>query len=304
MKEKVYYNFAVKHFEGLSIKIGGSCFVKLSNYNLKFCDYLGKDILVINLKDIINAAVISDKELVQKDKSVIARGLVGGVLFGGVGLFLGGLSGVGSKSKEQNIDYLIVNYKDNGEDKIINVYANMGVISGGFIKGLNNAIELSKKDLRCPNCNKEVNFGDMKCPNCGYFLKDKKQIKKRLSIVLIPIFIIIAMIIIGIAVGANNSNNPNMREINIIKRVINVEEEKAEAINNILLEVGLNDFESITADSETLDDEEGEGSKGYRIKTDFSSNVILYLDKDNNVISIRYAGEDYYRNGNVINKFE
>lgn len=38
--------------------------------------------------------------------------------------------------------------------------------------------------------------------------------------------------------------------------------------------------------------------------TNFSDNVILYLDSDNNIICIRYADKDYYRNGNVINKFD
>lgn len=302
MKEKVYYNIAVNHYEGLGIKVDGSCFIKLTNYHLQICDYAKRIILNIDLKNIVNAAVISDKELIEKDKSVIARGLVGGVLFGGVGLLLGGLSGVGSKHKNKQIDYLIVNYKDNGEDKVLSVYAKMGIINNAFIKGLNSAIDMSKKDLKCPSCNSEVNFGDIKCPKCGYFLKDKKEVSKRLKMVFIPIIIVFAMIIIGVAIGSSG-NNANVKEINIIKRVINVEKDKAEVINNVLIEIGLNNFESITADSERLDDEEGEGSKGYRIKTDFSSNVILYLDKDNNVISIRYAGKDYYRNGKVIEKF-
>lgn len=82
-----------------------------------------------------------------------------------------------------------------------------------------------------------------------------------------------------------------------------METEKAEDINNVLKEVGLNNFEDIKADSELLDGFEGEGSKGYRIKTDFSDNVILYLDSSNSIICIRYADKDYYRNDEVLNKF-
>ena len=60
----------------------------------------------------------------------------------------------------------------------------------------------------------------------------------------------------------------------------------------------------MVADSEGLDGYEGKGSKGYRIKTDFSNNVILYLDENNNVICIRYMSEDYYRNGKILKVFE
>ena len=76
----------------------------------------------------------------------------------------------------------------------------------------------------------------------------------------------------------------------------------AEKINNILNDIGLKDIEDMKADSEALDGFEGKGSKGYRIKTSFSDNVILYLDSNNNVICVRYADKDYY--GNVLNKFE
>ena len=66
----------------------------------------------------------------------------------------------------------------------------------------------------------------------------------------------------------------------------------------------MEDFDKIKADSDGLDGFEGAGSKGYRIKAKDSENIIIYLDSNNNVICIRYADKDYYRNGNVLNKFE
>ena len=80
--------------------------------------------------------------------------------------------------------------------------------------------------------------------------------------------------------------------------------EEAKEIDSILDSVGLNEFEDMKADNESLNGFEGEGSKGYRIKTSFSDNVILYLDSNNKVISIRYADTDYYRNGQVLKTFE
>lgn len=299
MKEKVFYEKIVKHYEGLGLRDGSNCIVKLTNYNLQLCDVKKRPIKSIALKDISNVAIISDTELVQKDKSVIKRGLVGGVLFGGVGLLLGALDGTGSKTKEQNIDYLIINYNDNGENKVINVYANSGIIDNTFMKAINYAIDMSKQELKCPKCGKEYNFNDYKCKNCGTVLKDTKKLKVFIGILVGVVAFFVLIAIIGMAVG---SSNP--KEVNIIKRVVSVETEKAEDINNILKDVGLKNFEDLKADSESLDGFEGEGSKGYRIKTSFSDNVILYLDSNNNIICIRYADKDYYRNGEVLNKFD
>ncbi len=54
---------------------------------------------------------------------------------------------------------------------------------------------------------------------------------------------------------------------------------------------------SVTYD-ELLDDIEIDGSKGYRIKTEFSKNVILTV-LDGKIYSIRYLGYDYYIDGKV-----
>ena len=300
MKEKVFYSKMVKHYEGLGIKEGGNCIVRLTNYELQFCDIKKRPILKISLKDIRNVAIISDKELIEKDKSVIGRGIVGNVLFGGAGLVLGGLSGLQKKQVTQNIDYLIVNYKVNGEEKVVNVYANEGVIDKSFMKGLNYAVDISKQELKCPNCGDVYNFNDYKCKNCGTVLKDTKKLKVVFIGIFIGIIAFFALIaVIGIAVG---SSIP--KEVNIISRVVDIDTEKATEINDVLEDVGLKEFNDMVADSEILDGIEGEGSKGYRIRTDFSDNVILYLDSNNNVICIRYADEDYYRNGNVLKEFE
>ncbi len=299
MKEKVFYNKAVKHYEGLGIKEGANCVIKLTNYELQLCDIKMRPLLKISLKDINNVAIISDKEIIEKDKSVIGRGVVGNVLFGGAGLILGGLSGLKKKQVEQNIDYLVINYKSNGEDKVINVYANEGIIDNGFMKGLNYAVNISKQELKCPKCGNVYNFNDYKCSNCGMVLKDTKTLKTFIGILVGVIAFFVLIAVIGLAVGGSNS-----RDVNIISRVAKVEFEKAKKIDSILSDIGLEDIEDMKADSDLLDGFEGQGSKGYRIKTSFSDNVILYLDSNNEVICVRYADKDYYRNGNVLNKFE
>lgn len=299
MKEKVFYSKLVNHYEGLGIREGASCVIKLTNYELKLCDVKNRVIKSISLKNISNVAIISDKELIEKDKSVIGRGIVGNVLFGGAGLILGGLSGLQKKQVVQNVDYLVINYKENEEEKVINIYANEGVLDNGFMKGLNYAIDMSKQKLKCPKCGNEYNFNDVKCSKCGQVLRNRKELKVFNVILISVVVFIVLMLVIVISVGGNS------RDVNIIKRVANINDvEKVKNIENILNDVGLESIEDMKADSDNLDGFEGVGSKGYRIKTNFSDNVILYLDSENNVICIRYADEDYYRNGNVLKKFE
>ncbi len=60
---------------------------------------------------------------------------------------------------------------------------------------------------------------------------------------------------------------------------------------------GISVVYSVTYD-ELLDDIETEGSKGYRIKTEFSKNVILNV-LDGKIYSIRYLNYDYYIDGKV-----
>ncbi|WP_127575255.1 hypothetical protein [Paenibacillus barengoltzii] len=69
----------------------------------------------IPLENVIDTLLTTEKEVVEKNKSVIGRGVVGGLVFGPAGLFLGGLSGIGKKSKVEKSKIYIVSYV--GSDK-------------------------------------------------------------------------------------------------------------------------------------------------------------------------------------------
>lgn len=91
------------------------CFVKTKNINL--LDKTGFDISFINYKDILESHIIEDGVSVNKTSrtSQIGGALLGGVLAGGVGAIIGGLSGSTTTQKEvKNISLqIIVNDTDN-----------------------------------------------------------------------------------------------------------------------------------------------------------------------------------------------
>ena len=51
-------------------------------------------------------------ELVESNKSVLGRALLGGVLLGGVGAIVGAVSGTGKKVKKDSKLYLMISYTD------------------------------------------------------------------------------------------------------------------------------------------------------------------------------------------------
>ena len=160
---------------------------------------------------------------------------------------------------------------------------------------------MSKQELKCPYCNSDINFTDLKCPNCGKLVRGKKELKAVKIIVGCFVGFLVLMIVIAMTAGGGDHSSYYETKL---KNEMNISEENAKNVYSILKDVGLEDFDKIKADSDGLDGFEGAGSKGYRIKAKDSENIIIYLDSNNNVICIRYADKDYYRNGNVLNKFE
>ena len=66
----------------------------------------------IPFKDIKNLNVCTEKEIKEKSRSVIGRGLVGGALLGPAGAIVGGMSGVKNKQTTKETYYLVIDYQD------------------------------------------------------------------------------------------------------------------------------------------------------------------------------------------------
>ncbi len=86
-------------------------------------------------------------------------------------------------------------------------------------------------------------------------------------------------------------------------KIEGISDENNAQIEQILMKIGIQKGYSITHD-EMLDDIEGDGSKGYRVSGNVgnstSNNIIVYTDKDGNLMRIRWADKDFYKNGMTV----
>ncbi len=85
---------------------------------IKVC--FGKQEATLNYSQITDVFYGLETEVTQVSKSVIGRALAGGLLFGGIGAVVGGISGTGTKEKKERKFYFIISYTSStGEDKFI-----------------------------------------------------------------------------------------------------------------------------------------------------------------------------------------
>lgn len=79
-----------------------------------------KQEITLNYSQITDVFYGLQTEITEKNKSVIGRALVGGILLGGVGAIVGGISGTGTKKKKDRRMFFIISYKSNsGEDQFL-----------------------------------------------------------------------------------------------------------------------------------------------------------------------------------------
>lgn len=131
----------VKHFEGIEgLKVEGLCQLQLRSERIVIIPFTSKQ-FDIDLRNITNVAIISEQDLVEKEKSVILRGAIGSLLFGGGGLILGGLSGLRNKKVIKKTDYLIINYKVSEEEQVLSFVVKKGLLTSTFIDKIKKQID-------------------------------------------------------------------------------------------------------------------------------------------------------------------
>lgn len=109
--------YKLKHVEGLNF-IDNNSDLKISMPDKKIILSDGNYSQEIKFSDIENVAILEEITSDLKDKSVVARALVGGLLLGGVGAVVGGLSGVAPSYKKNKKYYLQIKTRI-GDDIIL-----------------------------------------------------------------------------------------------------------------------------------------------------------------------------------------
>ncbi len=122
-----------------NLKADMSYLVNLYSDHLQVKDVLSRKDVSLSINQIQSVFYGNEAEIIEKDKSVIGRALIGGVV-GPVGAVVGAVSGVGTKKKKINHTYLIISYmSSSGTEGIIKLEDNMQD-GRGLYKKLNGMI--------------------------------------------------------------------------------------------------------------------------------------------------------------------
>ncbi len=113
-KVKVLKLTDITHIEGISsLREEEKCELNVNDSDLIVVSNIGN--FNISLDRIVNAGILSKKEMENKNKSVLGRAMVGSLI--GLG-FIGALSGIGQKVKKKYNYFLVINYKDKNTEEI------------------------------------------------------------------------------------------------------------------------------------------------------------------------------------------
>ncbi|MEE6450547.1 hypothetical protein RAH41_08250 [Gottfriedia acidiceleris] len=98
------------HIEGLGIGLKELCEIYVFKDHIRI-ETFNKVKFNIKMDQIRAAVVKNEQELVAKNKSVVGRAVIGTLLVPGLGTIVGGMSGIGTKTKKGKTNtYLILNF--------------------------------------------------------------------------------------------------------------------------------------------------------------------------------------------------
>ena len=113
-KTKILKLKDIKHIEGISsLREEQDCALNVDDEVLTVISNIGN--FNIALDRIVNAGIMSKKQMDTKNKNVFARSLVGGLV--GLGA-LGAISGIGQKVKNYYNYFLVIIYKDKNSEEM------------------------------------------------------------------------------------------------------------------------------------------------------------------------------------------
>lgn len=121
-KTKILKLKNIKHIEGISsLREEENCTLNVNDEELTVISNIGN--FNIALDRIVNAGIMSKKEMDTKNKNVFARSLVGGMV--GLGA-LGAISGIGQKVKNYYNYFLVIIYKDKNSEEMKSIVFGLG----------------------------------------------------------------------------------------------------------------------------------------------------------------------------------
>ena len=103
----------------------------------------------IPLTRIKEVVAFTQKEITNKDKSVVGRAIIGTALLGPLGAVVGGISGVGQKGKSKTIAFLAIHYtdKDGNAETAIFKSPNLLLLSV-FLREINKLLSITPGSVR------------------------------------------------------------------------------------------------------------------------------------------------------------
>lgn len=116
------------------------------------CIYGGLDFFYIHHDQIIDMKFIKHEQLTIKNKSVIGRAVVGGLILGPLGAVVGGISGVGNKYKKLGNYLFVINFWDVYTHKVQSILLSSPTDSPEFIQ----KVEKEKSKNNIPEGNNYV----------------------------------------------------------------------------------------------------------------------------------------------------
>ena len=83
-----------------------------------------KEPVYIKYDQLLAFKSLTQKEIIEKEKNVLGRAVIGGVLLGSLGSVIGGMSGIGTKKETDTTYYIVINFKsiqNPGEIKVLSL---------------------------------------------------------------------------------------------------------------------------------------------------------------------------------------
>lgn len=144
------FSISVTYLEGLPNLIPKTfCGVFMNNAtaDILHIQPLSNASQLINLPvdKIVNIGIVSEAEIIQRNKNVIGRSVAGGLLFGSVGAIVGGLSGTQTAKEIVPHHFLIINYMN--KDGTVQVLS-FEVNASAFNKPLNSIVNIIKGRIK------------------------------------------------------------------------------------------------------------------------------------------------------------